>query len=140
MPQVTSSYDIRIGPVIPVTVSDPFADRNPDEPPRTDTVRMLVDTGASDTSIAPDIVARLGLRVLGLHEVSGFSASEATYQFIADLELHLDDGPYTLSDWRVLQFNTSYDKIDGLIGRDILSRCRFFMDGINRAFTLEFDA
>jgi hypothetical protein len=137
--RVTSPYDENIGPVILVTISDPFRDRNADDLPRTDTVRMLLDTGASDTAIAPDIAQRLGLRVFGLHEVSGFSAHEATYQYLADLELHLDGALYSLPDWRLLQFNTNYKKIDGLIGRDVLSRGRFLLDGINRKFTLEFD-
>jgi hypothetical protein len=136
VPRLTGHYDPGIEPVISVTVSDPFNSRRDEEPSRSETVVMLIDTGASDSSIAGAVADRLGLPVLGLHTVSGFGASGAALQYLADLVLRLDKD-HELSDWKLLRFDSDYDKIQGILGRDILARARFVLDGPSRQFTLE---
>ena len=99
---------------------------------------MLVDSGASDSSIRGDVADRLGLRVLGLFSVTGFANRASTIQHLADIELWLGDVSYPLSGWKLMRFESDYDKIDGILGRDILERGRFVLDGPAHQFTLEF--
>jgi len=47
------------------------------------------------------------------------------------------DTGYELSDWTLLRFDADYDRIQGILGRDILERAHFILDGPNRQFTLE---
>ena len=98
---------------------------------------MLVDSGASDSSISGAIADRLALPVLGFHNVSGFGASGVAYQYFADIELWLDVR-YEFSDWKLLRFESDYNKIQGILGRDILCLGKFILDGPNGQFTLEF--
>jgi len=108
--------------------------------PRSETVTLLLDTGATDTALKGYIIDRLGLSVLGFHGVHSFGQEPGTsMQYSADLEIHLDNGEKKeFEDWKLLRFSPSYDKIDGVIGRDILQTARFVLDGPRREFTLEF--
>ncbi len=137
MPQLTRHYDVEIGPVIEVLVSDSYRDRADHDAPRSETVTMLVDSGASDSWLKQEVIDRLGLFTLGFHPVSGFGKTEPTLQYLADIELQLD-APHLLPDWKLFRFVTPYDKIDGILGRDVLDRGIFTIDGPNRQFTLEF--
>lgn len=137
MPRLTCPYDPDVGPEISVTVSDPLGYRSEDDSPKSEKVIMLLDSGASDSSISEAVAARLSLPVLGLHRVSGFGASADTYQYLADLELWLDVG-HELSDRKLLQFSSDHNRIQGILGRDILGLAKFYLDGQNREFTIEF--
>jgi hypothetical protein len=136
VPLLIRPFEPNVGLVLSVIVSDPFSFRRDEESPRSESVTMLIDSGASDSSIAGAVADRLSLPVLGLHTVSGFGARGATLQYLADMMLRLD-GDYELSDWKLLRFDSQYDKIQGILGRDILERARFVLDGPNRQFTLE---
>ena len=137
MPRLTRLFDIAIGPIVEVLVTDSDRDRQEYDSPRSETVSMLVDSGASDSWLKQEVVDRLGLYPLGLHPVSGFGKTEPTLQYLADIELRLDS-PYLLPDWKLFRFEAHYDKIDGILGRDVLDRGIFTIDGPNRQFTLEF--
>lgn len=136
MPQLTRPYDPNVGPVVSVVVSDPFSSRRDDESPRSESVTMLIDTGASDSFIAGAVADRLALPVLGLHSVRGFAAKSAAYQYLTDLVVRLDSD-CELAGWKLLRFDTDYDRIQGVLGRDVLERARFVLDGPARRFTLE---
>jgi len=135
VPQATRRYDPRIGPVISVAISDPFSDRPDDEFPRSEKVTMLIDTGASDSSISGVIADHLSLPVLGLHDVSGFGSNNMTYQYLFDLELLLDSS-HQLADWKLLRFDTDYNKIQGILGRDFLALGMFSIDGQQQEFSI----
>jgi hypothetical protein len=65
--------------------------------------------------------------------------AEPSLQHSADLEIHLDfDEVKEFVDWKLFRFRPDYDKIDGVIGRDILNLAKFTLDGPRRQFTLEF--
>lgn len=98
---------------------------------------MLIDSGASDSSIWGAVADRLALPILGLHNVSGLGTKGPAHQYLADIELWLDDC-YSLLDWKILRFDSDYDQIQGILGRDILGRGKFILDGPKRQFTLEF--
>jgi hypothetical protein len=108
--------------------------------PRWETVDLLLDTGATDTALRDYIIDRLGLSLLGLHGVHGFNGPRDTMQFSADLEIHLDRGAKKeFRDWKLLRFDPKgYDKIQGVVGRDILAHAKFCIDGPRQEFTLEF--
>jgi hypothetical protein len=80
------------------------------------------------------------LSVLGFHGVHSFGPEPGTsLQYSADLEIHLDNGETKeFEDWKLLRFGPSYDKIDGVIERDILQTARFVLDGPKREFILGF--
>tara|TARA_R110000787_G_scaffold78303_6_gene171530 strand:+ start:512 stop:688 length:177 start_codon:yes stop_codon:yes gene_type:complete len=58
---------------------------------------------------------------------------------LSDVEILLDDGSCQLDDWKLLIFETEYNKIDGLLGRDILARAKFTLDGRAGTFELCFE-
>jgi hypothetical protein len=131
-------YNSCIGSVVSVRIADPMSGRDIGEVAQSETAQMLVDSGASDSSIALPIAERLRLPVLGYHQITGFGATKATYQFLSDIEILLDDGIYTLEDWKLLSFETEYNQIDGLLGRDILSKAQFVLNGSQATFELDF--
>ena len=139
MSRLIRPYDPAIGPVVFVKISDPISGRDISETARSETARLLVDSGASDSSISVSIAMRLGLPVLGYHQITGFGASKPVYQFLSDVEILLDDGSCQLDDWKLLIFETEYNKIDGLLGRDILARAKFTLDGRAGTFELCFE-
>ena len=140
MPTVTRPYDPGIGPVIEVTISDPVSLRDDEQPPKSEKVIMLLDSGASECSISPAVAARLQLVPHGLHEIIGVAASrQAHHQYMADLGLWLGNDCVEYFDWQLIEFSARYDKIDGLLGRDILAHANFHLDGPNRRFTLTID-
>jgi hypothetical protein len=117
---LTRPFDPNVGPVLSVIVYDPVSRRLEFEPVRSQRVNMLIDTGASDSSVAGHAMDRLGLPVYGLHEIHAWAQERASYQHLADIELELDV-PYELRDWRLFRFETRYRAIQGIIGRDILA-------------------
>lgn len=140
MSRIIRTYDPDIGPLVRVTVTDPFSSRPEHELPRSEIVTLLLDTGATDTALRGNIIDRLRLSPLGFHSVHSFGPDPATsVQYSADLEIHLDgDALKEFADWKVFRFAPSYDKIDGVIGRDILQKARFSLDGPKCEFVLEF--
>ena len=101
---------------------------------------LLLDTGATDTLLRGHIIDRLRLSPLGFHSMHSLGPEPATsVQYLADLEIHLDDGALKeFPSWKVLRFTPKYDKIDGLIGRDILQKAKFSLNGPRCEFVLEF--
>ena len=85
------------------------------------------------------IIDRLGLSVLGFHPVYSFTpGTEPSLQHSADIEFDFDVGAKEFKDCKLFRFRPDYDKIDGILGRDILNLGRFTLDGPRRQFTLEF--
>ena len=77
VPQLTRQFDVAIGPVVEVLVSDSDRDRADYDAPRSEMVTMLVDSGASDSWLKQEVIDRLGLYALGLHANSRFAGSPA---------------------------------------------------------------
>ena len=98
---------------------------------------MLIDTGASDSFLRGQLIDRLALPTIGYHDVFGFGDTGPVLQYIADLEITLDE-QYRLDDWRLMRLETPYRRVDGILGRDVLVLGRLTLDGPARTFTLEF--
>lgn len=98
---------------------------------------MLIDTGASETAVAGRVIDSLLLRAIGFHSVTGFGSTNDAHQYIADIELDLNEA-YLVRELPVLRFDSRYDRIQGLIGGDVLGEGTFTLDGPNRVFSLEF--
>jgi hypothetical protein len=128
--QLTRAFDPDVGPLVQVTVTDFFRTRPENELERPEVLTLLIDTGATDTALRGGIIDRLRLSALGFHRVHSFGTEMATTtQYSADLELHMDDGARKeFLGLEVCRFDPSYDKIDGLLGRDVLRQGRFIMD------------
>jgi hypothetical protein len=134
---LTRRFDPDIGPVHSANIYDPLSRRPEFESAKSQRVDMLIDTGASDSSISGDIIDRLGLSVFGLYRIHSWAQERPSYQHLADIELELDV-PYEIRDWGLFRFETRYNAIQGIIGRDILRRARFELNGPKSQFTIEF--
>jgi hypothetical protein len=98
---------------------------------------MLLDTGASDSAISGRVADRLGLRVLGFETIVGFGSAGDSVQYLADVDLILEE-VFPLGEIPLFRFETESDRVQGILGRDILARGTLFLDGPNRTFTLTF--
>ena len=137
MPQIKSNYDPDVGPLVTAFVSEPLSHASEEDTPRREKVAMLVDTGASDSAISGRVADRLGLPILGLDSVVGFGSTEDAYQHLADLDLSLDQ-TFTIPGLMLFRFDKDSDRIQGILGRDVLGRGVLVLDGPNRQFTLTF--
>ena len=137
MPQLTTDYDPKVGPTIPLIVSDPLSYRREEDSARQERLSFLVDTGASDSSISGRVADRLALPVLGLHAVTGFASVGNAYQYLADVELSFDQ-VFPIPDMRLLRFEYDTEIVHGILGRVVPRLGTLVLDGPNRRFTLTF--
>lgn len=80
------------------------------------------DTGASHSVITPHIVKALNLIPSGKTEVSGVNSKETRDTFIIDLGL---PNKVHVPNWRVTECEINSDRIDALIGMDIIQNGDF---------------
>ena len=93
-------------------------------------VRMLIDTGANHTCIADWIVSTLSLVVVAQSHIrTATTTSALCNKYDVSISLPGDTGALTVPRLAVLAVNLGGSTVDGLIGRDVLSRCRFHYDG-----------
>lgn len=140
MPQLTLPLDPVFGPLLDTEVGFPASAKQPASgtPPR-QTVKFLIDTGASTTSISPDTAVKLGLPILGLKPVRSTTQSVTVNEYLADLFIPLGNPPIPLRDWRLLEFATGGSwggSIGGLLGRDFLQHAIFHVNGPAKIFTI----
>ena len=109
--------------------------------PPPQSIRVLIDTGASSTSVDHSVIASLGLDPTGFALVhtpttSGIPVGRALYDLsIVFGEGSIDPRTYTID---VIETDFSGQPFALLLGWDILSRCVFRCDGPNGMFSLSF--
>lgn len=106
-------------------------------------IRLLIDTGASCTCIDPAILAALGLTPTGaipMHTPTTAGNPQTMPQY--DVKLALlppAGGPLRIfSAIAVCGTSMADQPFDGLLGRDVLSKCLFVYDGTDGRFSLAF--
>lgn len=123
-----------VGPVIQVSLSPPIS-TNPD-PKLVETLIMLVDTGASHTSIKTGMAQKLGLAPIGSISVNTASTADVQcFQYAVRMELNAQ---MVLDPWAVTEMDLAGQPIHGLIGRDILAQCQLVYHGWTGVWTLAF--
>jgi predicted aspartyl protease len=115
------------------------------EVPVARTIRALVDTGASFTSIQPHVLQALGLTPTGTIEIvtpSTGSETHTTETYDVDFAIggaNADDPPLVISNLRIATSELFLRQgIHALIGRDVLKRCILVYNGSINAFSLCF--
>lgn len=99
-------------------------------------VLALIDTGASSTAVSHKVVKALKLVPRSMVEVyTSNKISEIRNEF--DVSLEFETGAY-LSLLRVMDAHLPEQKIDCLIGRDVLQFGAFVYDGRGKKITLSF--
>jgi hypothetical protein len=110
--------------------------------PKPVVIQVLVDTGASCSCIESSQLAKLGISptgVIAVHTPSTGSAPVQLKQFDVDLGIVLDDGKFQfIETLPVIESQFPSQNIDGLLGRDVLSRGILIYNGTAKTFTLSF--
>lgn len=104
---------------------------------------MLVDTGASHTNVCKSVLSRLGLTPKGFIDVHTPSTGSAPHKAaIYDVAVAILGRTPFDSHWlpaiQVTESDFTVQGIQGLIGRDILSRGRLTYSGPDQIFYLSF--
>lgn len=105
-------------------------------------VNVLADTGASCTCIDHGHLSQLGIAPSGLinvHTSTTAGKPVQCQQFDVDIAVILDNGnSHHLGTFPVLESSLISQGIDGLLGRDVLSRGILFYNGGAGTLTLAF--
>jgi len=113
-------------------------------PPMNTSGEFLVDTGASTTNIDGRIIKSLGLKPRSHCPVHTPSTGQTPsmmpeYDVSMIIRNEVPDTPSMIhEDVRAIGSDFSAQKIDGLIGRDILGDCTLIYNGPNQTFTLRY--
>lgn len=103
---------------------------------------LLVDTGASSTMICETVIKKLGLTPRGfsqIHTPTTAGYPIAAPQYDVDLVMTNSKGSSeTIANLLVLTQNMMGHGIDGLIGRDVLSKARLIYSGPENIVFLSF--
>lgn len=108
------------------------------------TIRALVDTGASFTSIQPEVMQVLGLTPTGTVDIVTPSTGQdvhttETYDVDFVIPKSPTEPPLAIPNLRVAACELFLRQgIHALIGRDVLSRCVLVYNGEANVFTLAF--
>jgi hypothetical protein len=112
--------------------------------PTVQSVRALIDTGASFTSIDPAVMIALGLTPTGSVDMVTPSTGQGvhtadTYDVDFQIFAAATEPPLLISNLRVASCDLFLRQgIHMLIGRDILTRCIFMYNGTINFFSLSF--
>jgi predicted aspartyl protease len=96
---------------------------------------MLIDTGASMTSVERTILTSLGIPPVGDCQVKTPSGGELQQIYPCSIEFPGSPLP-VIPNIFVLGANLAEQNIIGLIGRDFLANCLFVFNGPSGAFTI----
>ena len=88
----------------------------------------LVDTGASKTSISPQIAADLSLEPRGIVEIQGATGSTKVNTYYVGFILSFGPQSLVVADMEVCEFDPGRAPFQVLIGRDIICRGVLTMD------------
>lgn len=101
----------------------------------------MVDTGANVTCIDPEILQRLRLSPRGiasLYTPSSGNQGHQANEYDVSLALVHPKLTMTFNAIPVVESELAVQGIQGLIGRDLLSRCLLVYDGAAGRFTIAF--
>ncbi len=143
MPRLTVPFDPVIGPIADVVIAPPDTIHTGADAAsrRARTYKALVDTGAEITCITQEIAREVGLRVTGIAPMASASGTHNANLYIAYVYVPLSgSGARAIglicNAAQVLE--VSGDRhYQALLGRDVLERVTFTLDGPGRRFTLE---
>lgn len=137
MPLLTMRFEPDLGPILNVGLARPYSLLSEDEKksPVIKNVKLLVDTGASLTSISPKIAEELNLPVLGKIGLRSVTHEVSANQYLADLIWPIGK-PFPIMDMKLMEFPMADHAIDGLLGRDIICQCLLHMNGPDKTLTI----
>ena len=110
-------------------------------PPALVPIRMLVDTGASNTNLCDSVIQKLSIAPTGavqVHTPSTGNAPVAMDQYDVNLYINLPGLVHTIPTIPIICANFASQGIHGLIGRDILASTTLIYHGPLKIFTLNF--
>jgi hypothetical protein len=105
------------------------------------TIRVLLDTGASESAVDSHIISRLGLLTTGrakIHTPTSGSNYEERDQYGVSLyfgSLPGETAEYTVS---VIESSFASEGFMAIIGWDVLSKCVLLCDGPQKTFRLDY--
>jgi len=145
MPYLTNHFTAD-GPLIEVFInaSQPrlAALRKAGQPtPAAVKIRLLVDTGASSTCIDAKVIKQLGIAATGsvaIHTPSTGTIPQACNLYDVAILIADPVHSHALPVVPVIESDFSTQRIDGLLGRDILSKMLLIYDGKAARLTLSY--
>ncbi|MEG9861734.1 MAG: hypothetical protein V6Z81_04430 [Parvularculales bacterium] len=104
---------------------------------------ILVDTGATSTCIDQSVINQLSIQPTGVGFINTPSSGDTPHMVnVYDISMTITgaDGtsPHKISTLRVNESNLHASGIDGLLGRDVLSRCHMTYEGYGSQMYLTF--
>ncbi len=103
---------------------------------------LILDTGAETTLLAEQHMRTLAIPVRGQRDILTATTDEKpTACNTYDVSLQIStfgDPPFTIPALEVIGRPLFNHSIDGMIGRDILSRIRLMIDGPRRTFRIDY--
>ncbi len=99
-------------------------------------VKMLIDTGATTTSIAPRIAQNMGLLSLGKRDMRSATGIVPVNRYMIDLELPCFSPNYLVQDLNIIDTPFPNEWIQGLLGRNFLEKFVLEIDGPGKYMNL----
>jgi len=112
--------------------------------PPAQTIRALIDTGASISAVDPSILSALGLQQTGEADIhtpstAGTAVRTPTYDVMIGIYAARQNDPHFVSDTvQVTGSDLSRFGFSALIGTDILKECIFHYNGVAGLFTIAY--
>ena len=142
MPCISGTYDAKVGILLQVGLlpgGTVEAAHQQTTSPGTPSAQLtgagaqaLVDTGASQTSISPQLAAHLNLRPRGKVTIQGATGSNPVNAYHVDLMLSFGAQSIAVANLNVCEFDPGRAPFQVLIGRDIICQGVLTMDFAGR--------
>ncbi len=126
MPCISGQFDPYVGILLEVTVHGAAAQSK-----KVVETKGLVDTGASGTSVSPEIVRELGLMPQGKVMICGATGAKAVHTYMVEFGLGFGGMRANIPDLCVSELDLGQAGPQVLIGRDIILRGVFTTDFTN---------
>jgi len=146
VPHLTAQFNAS-GPILDILigVSDPrrrLLLANGIDVPPAQRLSLILDTGAETTMVNEQFMRTLALPVRGQRDILTATSDERptacnTYDVSLQISTY-GDPPFTLPALEVIGRPLFNHSIDGMVGRDVLSRLKLTIDGPRRTFRLDY--
>ena len=128
MPCLSDNFNPQIGPLINLGVAPANSLAAGVAPAvQVPVFAALIDTGASLTCIAPNLVTAIGLQPIGMRPMASATHAIPVRVFLVDLLLTFGSVSHIISSLQVMEFNPHNSPFQMLLGRDVLCRGVFTM-------------